>query len=91
MCQTDGTWSLVGITSWGVECGQPGVPGVYAGVQAALPWITEILGQTPLFPPRPSEDTPRAAACDAELDPVLVRECVALGETEENCRCGRPT
>lgn len=29
----------VGITSWGMGCGRPGVPGVYARVSAELAWI----------------------------------------------------
>ena len=30
---------LTGITSWGIDCGKEGVPGVYASVQKALCFI----------------------------------------------------
>lgn len=40
----DGTYTLVGIVSWGIDCGQPGHPGVYINVQKYLEWITEMTG-----------------------------------------------
>lgn len=39
-CQmTDGRWFQYGITSFGVECNTPGVPGVYANAAAYGDWI----------------------------------------------------
>ena len=33
VCQSkDNRWNVVGIVTWGVDCGQVGVPGVYADV-----------------------------------------------------------
>ncbi|KAJ1366196.1 hypothetical protein KIN20_026799 [Parelaphostrongylus tenuis] len=39
MCPAMGRWELHGLVSWGIGCGQPKHPGVYAKVDAALPWI----------------------------------------------------
>ncbi|RWS27437.1 Serine proteinase stubble-like protein [Leptotrombidium deliense] len=40
----DGTYALVGLVSWGIDCGSPGVPGVYVKVQKYVDWITKVTG-----------------------------------------------
>lgn len=46
---TTGEYLLVGITAWGIGCGEAGVPGVYASTMADNRWImTEVEGR---FPP----------------------------------------
>jgi hypothetical protein len=37
--QRDGVWHAVGVTSWGYACGDFYLPGVYARLARALPWI----------------------------------------------------
>lgn len=34
-----------GVVSWGIGCGQAGLPGVYADVSKAVPWINQIIQQ----------------------------------------------
>ncbi|XP_050033992.2 uncharacterized protein [Dermacentor andersoni] len=34
-------WTLVGIVSWGIKCGEPGVPGIYTRVSHFLDYIYE--------------------------------------------------
>ncbi|XP_047993032.1 uncharacterized protein LOC125231610 isoform X2 [Leguminivora glycinivorella] len=45
VCEHGGTWQLVGVVSWGIGCGQPGVPGVYVKVAHYLDWISQITGK----------------------------------------------
>ncbi|XP_074528476.1 enteropeptidase [Halichoeres trimaculatus] len=42
MCQDEGYWTLIGVTSFGVGCGRPERPGVYARVSAFTSWMAQI-------------------------------------------------
>lgn len=39
VCELNGKWYLEGATSWGVGCGDPGYPGVYAKIRHLLSWV----------------------------------------------------
>ncbi|CAL4069651.1 unnamed protein product, partial [Meganyctiphanes norvegica] len=41
----DGTFQLVGLVSWGIGCGEPGIPGVYVKVDQYLGWIKAVQQQ----------------------------------------------
>ncbi|XP_034933964.1 uncharacterized protein [Chelonus insularis] len=45
ICERNGHWQVAGVVSWGIGCGQPGVPGVYARVSYYLDWIRQVTGQ----------------------------------------------
>ncbi|XP_039284953.1 uncharacterized protein LOC111063497 isoform X3 [Nilaparvata lugens] len=42
VCERNGIWQVVGVVSWGIGCGQYGVPGVYVRVAQYLDWIRQI-------------------------------------------------
>ncbi|MFY2560000.1 serine protease [Corallococcus terminator] len=39
LAEPDGSYALHGLTSFGLGCGRPGLPGVYTRVSPYLPWI----------------------------------------------------
>uniref|UniRef100_F7EDA2 Peptidase S1 domain-containing protein n=1 Tax=Ornithorhynchus anatinus TaxID=9258 RepID=F7EDA2_ORNAN len=42
-CPVNGVWVLTGVVSWGVACGSPNHPGVYADVATYSSWIAPLL------------------------------------------------
>ncbi|KAI5721064.1 hypothetical protein M8J77_015477 [Diaphorina citri] len=42
VCERGGTFQVVGLVSWGIGCGQYGVPGVYVKVAYYLDWIRQV-------------------------------------------------
>jgi len=45
---------LVGVTSFGLDCASPGIPGIYTNVGTFSPWIRGFIGQPVTAPPRAS-------------------------------------
>ena len=43
ICSVDGKAVLTGVTSWGLQCGLTGAPGLYANVFNQVGWIKEII------------------------------------------------
>ncbi len=67
----DGVWYLIGLTSWGVVCGEPGLPGAYAEVGAFTSWIVANTpdlagGAQPQPQPEPSPGATRTIAENRE-------------------------
>ena len=52
-----GRYVQLGVVSWGIGCGLPGIPGVYADVLQQVAWIREQLSS---LPPLPAPATPPA-------------------------------
>ncbi|CAL1266437.1 unnamed protein product [Larinioides sclopetarius] len=42
VCTSNGYWYVVGLVSWGIGCGQPGIPGVYVNVLYYSDWINSV-------------------------------------------------
>ena len=39
----DGSYSQIGVVSWGKGCARQGYPGVYTRLTALLPWLTQTI------------------------------------------------
>lgn len=43
VCESHGTWKVAGLVSWGIGCGQPGVPGIYVNMAKYRVWMDNIV------------------------------------------------
>merc|ERR1719412_1098668 len=50
VCESSGTWTVFGATSWGRGCAGENYPGVWARVHEALDWIGETMANPPAPP-----------------------------------------
>lgn len=48
VCNMTGSWTLVGVVSWGYGCALRDIPGVYECVQSFLPWQMQRFSQAQL-------------------------------------------
>jgi trypsin len=73
----NGTPHLIGIVSWGLVCGAPGVPGVYADVATLQTWIEREAGPA-AAPPSPATPpaTPNPAPPAGESTTVVTQNRV---------------
>ncbi|XP_064609068.1 trypsin-1-like [Liolophura sinensis] len=45
MCKIDGSYHMMGVTSWGVDCARPKQPGVYTDASLYTNWIKETMAR----------------------------------------------
>lgn len=45
VCEVGASWKVAGLVSWGIGCGQPGIPGVYANVAHYRHWIDSVVNR----------------------------------------------
>ena len=64
MIDIEGTWTQIGIDSWGLGCGLPDYPGVYTEIGAILGWIQNTASI-------------KALTCDGELATIVGTESAA--------------
>ena len=44
VCRKGDSLVMYGLTSWGISCGERGLPGVYAQVFSAMTWVQDTIG-----------------------------------------------
>lgn len=49
-CHIDGVWTLIGLVSWGAECGKS-LPGVYTSVIYYQKWINATISRAEILRP----------------------------------------
>ncbi|XP_037794734.1 transmembrane protease serine 9-like isoform X2 [Penaeus monodon] len=70
----DGSWYLLGLTSWGRGCGRPKYPGVFVQVESYLSWIANKI---------PDDDC-------GYLSHLPTPAPLTTSMPNENCKCGVP-
>ena len=87
MVRNQGVWEAVGITSWGWECGDYFLPGVYTRISRAIGWVDAQMANPNMracgFPNSGQfQDVPSGSYYDAASQCLLSRQIVT-GQTVE--------
>jgi secreted trypsin-like serine protease len=54
VCESGGSYSLHGATSWGYGCAAPEYPGIWAKVSTVTSWVKDVMDGTYVPPPAPA-------------------------------------
>lgn len=95
----DGTPYLIGVVSWGLVCGAPGVPGVYADVATLQNWMAREAGPAgdptpPATPPATPDPAPPVGASTTTVSQDRVLRIPRFGPANRyptTLRVGRVT
>jgi len=45
VCVSSGVWTLTGVTSWGIGCGDERSPGIYTNIAKYTRWINHFINE----------------------------------------------
>lgn len=78
VCESDGGWTVFGVTSWGEGCAKRGKPGIWSRVQKSVAWIESTMENAPA-------QAPEVARCPAADE----RLAHSLTDEDGDCWCAK--